>query len=104
MRNVRIEIAKRRECETQIGHVATYTRGKLVIKFEAHGIKVLSVLKWRYSLYGLLSRDCLELTEGKATAGECRPEVKVIWALIYLPFRLNVSRHGGELCVLGEPA
>ena len=92
-----------RRFEKQVGHVRNYAPGELVLKLEANGFDVVSVVEWGFPFYSPLYRDFLELTGSNGTTGEFGQVRKVISRFIYLLFMLNSSRHGDEIFVLARP-
>ncbi|HUR76334.1 MAG TPA: class I SAM-dependent methyltransferase [Acidimicrobiales bacterium] len=89
-----------RRSELAIGHVRNYSPTELQAKAEAAGIRVRKVAKWGFPFYSAF-RAAVELTGGRvADAGS--PIGRLASTALYQLYRLNSSRRGDVLTLLGE--
>ncbi|MEY2471546.1 MAG: hypothetical protein QOK28_875 [Actinomycetota bacterium] len=89
-----------RRSEIAIGHVRNYSAVELARKAEAVGIRPVRVSKWGFPFYSLF-RSAAELTGGR-TGDVSSPVGRALCAAIFQLYRLNSSKHGDVLTLVGE--
>jgi SAM-dependent methyltransferase len=89
-----------RRSELAIGHVRNYSPVELRAKAEAVGIRVSRVSKWGFPFYSAF-RSLAEITGGR-TGDVSSPVGRIACAALYQLYRLNSSKHGDVLTLVGE--
>ena len=91
-----------RPSEVSIGHLRNYSRRELEGKMERAGFAIERVIEWGFPFYSPLYRNARELVGGEsATVGQKWWHGPVLAVLNQL-YRLNSSRHGDVLMILGR--
>jgi SAM-dependent methyltransferase len=91
-----------RDSEAHIGHLRNYTRAGLVAKMERNGFAVSRVIEWGFPFFSPIYRSLIELVGGQAAEITYSKRDRVVASLLYQLYRLNTSRHGDVLMILGR--
>jgi len=91
-----------RPSEVRVGHLRNYTRPGLEEKMRHAGFAIERVVEWGFPFYSPLYRSAIERIGGQtAKIGHGKKERFIAWVL-YQVYRLNSSRHGDVLMILGN--
>jgi trans-aconitate methyltransferase len=93
---------KMRASETNIGHLRNYSSAELEDKMKRVGLKPIRVEGWGFPFYSPLYRTAAEWLPAGPPDGPMGRTSKLIAALLYQLYRLNVSGKGDVLTVLAE--
>lgn len=92
-----------RKSEAHIGHVRNYTRSGLESQMRRAGIKVEKVVEWGFPFYSPFYRTLSEFVGGaEAKELNYRRRDQLIANALFQLYRLNSSRHGDVLTILGS--
>ena len=92
-----------RDFERAIGHVRNYRPGELQAKLTSVGFEIEETIEWGWPLFSPLFRDFLARCGGqRQTFGSYGPAKILASKVIYWLFRLNSSRRGDMLFVVGS--
>ena len=91
-----------RKSEAHIGHVRNYTRGGLEGQMRRAGFKIERVIEWGFPFYSPLYRTLIEYVGGNAKEIEYNRKDKFIADALFQLYRLNSSRRGDVLTILGS--
>jgi SAM-dependent methyltransferase len=92
-----------RDCEVDVGHVRNYRYGELQRKMEDAGLMIEKTVQWGWPFYSPIARDLFSYCGGQQLAvGTYGLQRRILCRLIYALYRLNRSRKGDLLFVLGR--
>lgn len=91
-----------RKSEAHIGHVRNYTRRGLEDQMRRAGFQIEKVIEWGFPFYSPLYRSLIEHVGGNAKDIKYSCVDKMIADALYQLYRLNSSRHGDVLTILGS--
>lgn len=93
-----------RPSEVHVGHLRNYTRRGLEAMMVRAGFSIERVIEWGFPFYSPLYRSAVEWIGGqRARIGGSRRD-RLIAGILYHLYRLNSSRHGDVLMILGRAA
>lgn len=91
-----------RPSEVHIGHLRNYTRRGLEEKMMQAGFSIERVIEWGFPFYSPIYRSLIEYVGGQtAKIGYDRKD-RVIARMLYHLYKLNMSRKGDVLMILGK--
>ncbi len=91
-----------RKSEAHIGHVRNYTRRGLEEQMQRAGFKIERVIEWGFPFYSPIYRTLIEYVGGNAKEIEYNRKDKFIADALFQLYRLNSSRCGDVLTILGS--
>jgi hypothetical protein len=93
-----------RKSELRIGHLRNYTRRGLEAKMQAAGFSIERVIEWGFPFYSPLYRTLIEYIGGQTADISYDRKDRIIAALLYHLYRLNMSTRGDVLMILARAA
>jgi hypothetical protein len=91
-----------RASEVHIGHLRNYTRNGLEQKMRAAGFNIDRVIEWGFPFFSPLYRSAIEVIGGQTADIGYKRRDKLIADGLYQLYRLNSSRRGDVLMILGS--
>ncbi|MGA2286230.1 MAG: class I SAM-dependent methyltransferase [Dehalococcoidia bacterium] len=91
-----------RASEAYVGHKRNYTRPGLEQKLRNAGFAIERVVQWGFPFYSPLYRSAIELVGGQAVKVGYDKKQRFVASLLYQLYRLNSSRRGDVLIILGS--
>lgn len=92
-----------RKSEAHIGHVRNYTRRGLESQMRRAGFKIEKVVEWGFPFYSPIYRTLSEFVGGAEAKNSSNGRSgRLIAGALFQIYRLNSSRHGDVLTILGS--
>jgi SAM-dependent methyltransferase len=93
-----------RKSEVHIGHLRNYTRRGLEEKMRAAGFSIEKVIEWGFPFYSPIYRTLIEFIGGQTADISYSKRDRMVANFLYHLYRLNMSRKGDVLMILGKAA
>jgi SAM-dependent methyltransferase len=93
-----------RKSEVHIGHLRNYSRRGLEEKMRAAGFSIEKVIEWGFPFYSPIYRTLIEFIGGQTADISYSKRDRMVANFLYQLYRLNMSRKGDVLMILGKAA
>ncbi len=93
-----------RKSEVHIGHLRNYTAPGLQAKMRRAGFTIERTVAWGFPFYSPIYRSAIEWIGGNAAEIRYDRKDRLIAGFLYHLYRLNSSRNGDVLMILGKAA